>query len=203
MFLARGFTLTELLIAMTISSAFVVSAVSIALNHLKRQTVLHHQLALMEEVTLLKQAIATELRRAGFVNLSLTDYLLAPDAVGVFNKVKIDAYPGEAARSCILFSYDKNKNGKQDDKLPSELNGFRLKDKTIEYRMAGRHCRDAGWQDLSTPNKIAITSFYIEGPHAASYGAFYNISLSAKSVSAPMLKQHLRFTVNAANIPYE
>lgn len=203
MLLARGFTLTELMMALTISGAFFVSATGISLGHLKRQTVLQHKLALMEEVTLLKQAVSTELRRAGYVHLPLTEYMSAPEALQVFGTVHIDAHPGEANQSCILFSYDKNQNGRQDASLPAEKLGFRLKNKAIEYRIAGRHCRQSGWQDLSSPEKITITNFHVDGPHRAILGAFFTITLSAQSVDAPSLQQRLRFSINAPNIPYE
>ena len=201
--LARGFTLTELMVAMTISSAFVVSATSISVGHLKRQTVLQQKLALMEEVSLIKQAISVELRRAGFIYLPLSDYASFSAAALEFAKLHISEFPGEAPGSCILFSYDKNKNGQQNSASPAELLGFRLKDNTIEYRVAGRNCSQSGWHDLSTPEKITVSAFHIDGPYPATYGANYTISLSAYAADAPLLQRDLRFTVNVVNMPYD
>ncbi|WP_414827995.1 prepilin-type N-terminal cleavage/methylation domain-containing protein [Alteromonas sp. H39] len=202
MLVARGFTLTELMMALTISSAFFVSATSISVSHLKRQTVLQHKLALLEEISLIEQAISTELRRAGFISLPLTDYLLTPDKAKVFGSIEIDAFPGEASQSCFTFSYDKNKNGAQDSSSPAELLGFRLRDNTIEYRMAGRGCRQSGWQDLSTPGKLAVTNFSIDGPYPSTYGVFFEVALRAHSVASPSLQHQTRFRVDVANVPY-
>ena len=199
---ARGFTLTELMLAMTISSAFFVSATGVALGHLKRQTVLQHKLALMEETSLLQQAISSELRRAGFVSLPLTDYFFAPDDARAFGVVKIGAYKNEISQSCITFSYDKNKNGIMDVTSPAEQVGFRLKEKTIEYRMAGRDCSQSGWQDLSTPGKITVTGFSVKGPYPASLGVFFDITLGTRSVAKPSLTRKTQFRVDVPNVPH-
>lgn len=201
--IARGFTLTEMMMAMTISSAFFVSATSISASHLQRQVVLQHKLALMEEISLLEQAISTELRRAGFISLPLADYLLSPDKLPPFRSMDIDAFPGEASQSCITFSYDKNKNGTLDTSSPAEQLGFRLRDNAIEYRMSGRTCRQKGWQDLSTPGKIAVTAFSVEGPYPATYGIFFKIALHAQAVAAPSLEHQTQFRVDVANVPYQ
>lgn len=202
MLVARGFTLTEMMMAMTISSVFFVSATGISASHLQRQAVLHHKLALLDEITLLEQAISTELRRAGFISLPLTDYLLSADMRLPFNRIDVDAFPGEDTRSCITFSYDKNKNGALDISSPAEQLGFRLRDKTIEYRMSGRSCGQSGWQDLSTPGKIAVTAFSVDGPYPATYGVFFEIALRAQAVAAPSLQLQTQFRVDVANVPY-
>ncbi|MCU7555729.1 hypothetical protein OCL06_14145 [Alteromonas sp. ASW11-19] len=196
----RGVTLVGLLVSLAIASAFFASAATLTLQQLARLAVLHHQLMLEEDIRLLIRAIRTELQRGGYVALPLSQRLSPPPAAAVFGQLTLAAYPGEPAGSCVLFAYDKNKNGTPNSLNPAELLGFRLRDGALEYRMAGRNCTQGGWQDITSSAHIRLRQFVIGAPVAAGYGAALPVTLAGESVANPNLQHSVTFTVPMPNI---
>lgn len=196
----RGTTLVELLVALAITSAFFASAATLTLQQLARLATLHHQLMLEEDIRLVVRAVRTELQRAGYVALPLEQRLSPPSSAAVFAQLTRAEYPGEQANSCVLFAYDKNKNGIAERHNPAELLGFRLRDGALEYRMAGRTCVQSGWQDITSATHIRLRQFVFGTPVAAGYGAAVPVAITGESVANPALRHTTTFTVVLPNI---
>lgn len=156
--LARGFSLTELLMALGTGAIVITAGGSLVSTIISRSVALDRQQSLVEEALLLKRTIRRELQRAGSFSASLPGRLaLRPNPFA--SEWQIASHPDEPADSCVLFAYDKNQNGEL-DLIPSERYGLRLRNSAIELRVAGRSCQQNGWQDLTSPD-IRVTRFEI------------------------------------------
>lgn len=168
----RGVTLVELMIASVIGLVALAalltaySATAVHSTHYLRKAHLHQQLHS------LLHAMVRDIRRAGYRSFDP-----APDSVtenpfqaGV-NRLRVQAYPGEAAGSCILFAYDLDKDGMvgvgrcsgntcaaQTDSDNVEQFGFRLHNGLVQTRYAGDtlRCDSGHWQAVTDPG-VAIT----------------------------------------------
>ncbi len=148
------------MIALVIGMGVVVTSTSAALHLNRRITLLQHELQLYEEWLMLSQFITTQLQRAGYQARTISDIVntdLPPQL-----PVAISNHPLSENNSCILFSYDKNNDGKWSIKSPAEHLGFRLFNKAIEYRVANKSCEASGWFDMTDPNTTVVTKFTLQ-----------------------------------------
>jgi prepilin peptidase dependent protein B len=167
-----GVTLVELMIASVIGlvalaallTAYSATAVHSA-NYL-RKAHLHQQLHS------LLHAMVRDIRRAGYWSFDpdLGSAAENPFQSGV-NRLRVQAYPGEAAGSCILFAYDLDKDGMvgvgrcngntcaaQTDSDNVEQFGFRLHNGLVQTRYGGDTlgCDSGHWQAVTDPG-VAVT----------------------------------------------
>ena len=113
-----------------------------------------------------------DIRRAGYWSFDpdLGSAAENPFQSGV-NRLRVQAYPGEAAGSCILFTYDLDKDGMvgvgscngstcaaQTDSDNVEQFGFRLHNGLVQTRYGGDTlgCDSGHWQAVTDPG-IAVT----------------------------------------------
>jgi prepilin peptidase dependent protein B len=157
----RGFSLTELMIALAIGAVVILFATTSVLGLAHSLNTLNQRLVLESELRLLTQTISLQLARAGYLakthNASNTGNirLLTPPAPSIL----IDKHPTGAPNSCVLFAYDKNHDGNISVVAPSEMLGFRLHDNALEYRVAGKSCSQGGWHDLTDSKKMVVSAF--------------------------------------------
>lgn len=162
--LVRGYSMTELMVALSAGAILVTGCARLAGDFIARSVKLDRKQALVDEGLLLQGRAEQLLQRAGYMGISLSERVGGrrnPFAAAW----QVDAFAGEPANSCVLFSYDTNHNGLLDESEPNERFGLRLHDGAIESRVAGRSCLQGGWQDLTSPD-IEVTQFSLEFPTA-------------------------------------
>ena len=168
----RGVTLVELMIASTISLialAAVVTTYSATARHSTHQLQSAH---LRQQVYGIVHLVGRDVRRAGYWQFDPGVHSPAanPFQTGE-NRLRIAALPGESANSCILLTYDLDRDGlvgtgqcargrcadaSDDDNV--EQFGFRLRGQTIQARYGGATpaCDSGYWQAVSDPD-VEIT----------------------------------------------
>lgn len=153
----RAFTLIELLISLLLGS-MVVLAITTALVNVSQQILWLQQVSrLNNELSVVSSLIEQQMLNMGYDAHAIIRKQSVPRQLSPFAKsLVISAYPGEQTDSCILFSYDKNHDGKLSLKSPNERFGFRLNNKAIEFRIKGADCAKKKWQDLTDSKNISI-----------------------------------------------
>ncbi len=153
----HGFTLVELMIGMALGVAALTAlgslvgyGVGVNVNLLKSARV-------NEESSMVLSLLQRDIRRAGYSGdtvAMLTDPTTNPSDFS--DSLVISAYTGEAAGSCILFSYDANDNGVLDTTGNSENFGYRLRGQTVEMRQSNLSCTQDGWLPLTDSDIVQI-----------------------------------------------
>ena len=167
--LPQGFSLVELMIASTLSLLLLGAALHLhGLNAATFRLVRSEHL-LQAELGRLLAFVRDEARRAGF-RAGEGPPLYAPGG----QSLVLDAAPGEAAGSCLLYAYDRNGDGRlgigrEGRFLPGsnrsnlEQFGIRLHRGRLQVRLGGkRHACDGGrWADWSAP-ELRILRFHLQ-----------------------------------------
>ncbi|WJG08494.1 prepilin-type N-terminal cleavage/methylation domain-containing protein [Aliiglaciecola sp. LCG003] len=201
--LQAGFSLVELLIAMTISTATIASLTSfVAISGVTSAKFLA-KMRLSEELDTIMSLLTSELRRAGYNGNAHQAALSLEHSQSVFwQQWQLSHYAGESMNSCIEFAYDRNNNGRLDTEDGDERYGFRLRDRALEMRQAGSPCESGGWQDLSDNSFVRVTqlTFRATTEQLAGLTRFQiNISLSAHLHSHPELSIQRQQTIRVSN----
>ena len=153
----RGATLIEMMIAMLLgitALSVLSSVIGMGVGSNGRMLA---QTRLKEELSSIMALIVRDVRRAGYfanTNLMVADPTNNPNPFA--NSIVVSEFAGEAANSCLLYSYDGNGNGVI-DAAPSEAYGFRLRENSLEMRQGGLTCTEAGWQDLTDDDVVSVT----------------------------------------------
>ncbi|MEP4891438.1 MAG: prepilin-type N-terminal cleavage/methylation domain-containing protein [Aliiglaciecola sp.] len=145
-----GFSLIELLIAMTIGLAAVSSLAAFVGNSAATNSKFLMLMRLQEELNTVANLISTDLQRAGF-NADISAAIKSPDIYlsQYHHPIVIAMHPKEPDSSCILYAYDKDKSGVINIEGNNENYGFRLRNNAVEMRQDGADCAAGGWQDLT------------------------------------------------------
>jgi hypothetical protein len=122
---------------------------------------LHDTSLVTQEVRALRSVLVSDIRRAGYW---AWDPVSGPGAIwnnpfaSGSNDIAISAATGEPADSCILYSYDLDKDGLLD---AGENFGFRLVGGTVQaYDSGTLSCTDGTWTDLTSPElNVSTLSF--------------------------------------------
>jgi prepilin peptidase dependent protein B len=198
----RGVTLVELMIASVIgliALAALLTAYSATAVHSAsylRKAHLHQQLHG------LLHTMVRDIRRAGYWSFDpgLESAAENPFQAGV-NRLRVQAYPGEAAGSCILFAYDLDKDGMvgvgscngnacaaQTDRDNVEQFGFRLHNGLVQTRYAGDtlRCDSGHWQAVTDPG---ITVSYLSFTHHTACTNLDNPSADCEPHAARILQR--------------
>lgn len=168
----RGITLVELMIAGAISLVALSAALTVYSATAHHSTLQLRSAHLHQQILGILYLVSRDLRRAGYWHFdpprqSPVDNPFQRSE----NRVRSGTFPGEAADSCILFSYDLDRDGlvgvgqcdkghcpplSDDDNV--EQFGYRLHHGALQSRYAGSGLAcDAGyWQALNDPD-IRIT----------------------------------------------
>ncbi|MGC6388691.1 prepilin peptidase-dependent protein [Ewingella sp. S1.OA.A_B6] len=179
---SQGFTLPEVLMAISIGSMLMLSAAQLypMFRHRSQSLGRHFQLDQLLRGTAFN--IEKDLRRAGFCN---------GECKG--KAVMIGNSDGEAANSCVIIIYDLNRNGRWDPpgSIEPDYFGYRLRDRGIETQRGTDNCSEGGWEKLLDPSEVQVTGFKITDTVSPKNGHLYSISLSARWRDALTIHRHI------------
>lgn len=151
----QGFSLVELMIAMTVGLFLMGGIVSIFGASAKAQSDSMQTARLQQELRATTSIMRTDIRRAGYWGNALPS--LGANNPFTTAATDINVLNGGA---CILYSYDLNHDGIVDNN--SEYFGFRLNNNAIEMRTAGTSTTDCSinteWATVTDSNIVTITS---------------------------------------------
>lgn len=202
-----GFSLIELMIAMTIGLFILGGTVAIfgALTRVSSETLrasrLNHDLRSTMEL------MVADIRRAGYWSG------LTPDTVAAnpFTAAAVDIALGEAggqpANSCILYAYDIGVDGVVDDGSAGTTNdrfGFRLRNGVVEMRAGGAgdfNCDDGQWEALTQANSVQVTALAFDADGSLCINAGYSPGVLCDSVTP--VSEDVLVTVREVNIRLE
>ena len=197
---SRGHSITEVMVACALSSIIITAITTYSVQSNVSLSSLQHATSIEEDARALQDTISRHLSRAGFIenNTLLTPFLTLASTSRSLPNVTLDHRAGEAPNSCITFSYDKNRSGAI-SAAQDEMFGYRLHDKSIEYRVGGKTCAQGGWFDLTDPKTIEVTQFAANVLHKTSWGAAYEINISIQSLMNPNIAANKTFVVEVVN----
>ncbi|PWC13951.1 prepilin peptidase-dependent protein [Brenneria corticis] len=178
----RGFTLAEMLLALSLGSLIMLSAAQLyPLLRAQSQNSAHY--FRLEQV--LGQAVSgieKDLRRAGFC---------AGECRG--RAVSIGNYPGEAAQSCLNVSYDLNRNGVWDggERQDGESFGYRLRAGALEVQRGTHGCQGDRWEKRFDPQEVTIAQFRIQPLTDRPGAALYQLQLAGYWTKRPAIGRQI------------
>lgn len=180
----RGFSLVEVLIAMTISSVVLLASARFlpALQRAAlRQT---QQQALEEEVWQRLLTVGRYLQRAGFCRgackgegLTLTD-------------------------QCVLIRWDSNLNGKWEDSPPAnaDVTGFRLSGGALETLRGATSCTGKGWERMTDADFVIVDTFSVTKHNRSGFAPEFELVLNAHLKSRPEVSVSAGYGVTGHNL---
>lgn len=217
---SKGFTLTELMVGLLVSTILVGSAISMLSTTVKHNYETMHSIRLNQEMQGALELMASEIRRAGYWAIPKNNITQSPDSIlysNPFTKNSTDITINNA-KDCILFCYDHNSNS-----LMSPINtvtdderyGFRLKGGAIQIRASSSeyncNAADSNWEDLTDRNTIAISglvfdktenSITVDSHNNSSAKVTVrnvNITLTGHHISEPSVVKTLTHNVRVRN----
>lgn len=200
---AKGLSLTELLISMSIGLIALASLASVIGFGVGTNGRLMESATLNEELGATMFLMTREIRRAGF-NGNTVALVTDPNAnPSLFqNTLLISQFPGEAANSCILFAYDENLNGSLDGGPRAEAVGFRLRDEILEMRVNGTSCDAPGWDPLTNKNSVVVSELQFSNTQVIDSGVTANlvgVNLAGSRTDKPTLSRRFSTTIWVRN----
>ncbi|WP_224555369.1 prepilin peptidase-dependent protein [Pectobacterium versatile] len=178
----RGFTLPEILLALSLGSLIMLSAAQLY-PMLRSQSQDSAQLFRLEQLfSQVAMGIEKDIRRAGFC---------AGTCEG--KAISIGKYPGEAENSCLNVSYDLNRNGVWDggEQQDAESFGYRLRSRSLEIQSGAHSCQGDRWEKLFDPQEVVLTVFRLQRLSAQNNVALYELQLAGYWVKRPAVRQHI------------
>lgn len=151
------------MIGILLSTIVVIGAINLYLGISKSGTEISQRNRLTEEVLSIRALLTRDLRRAGYWGADpATDELWNNPFTLNETDLQLSQMSGEAASSCVLYTYDLDGNGLLGDSAllspASERFGFRLNNSKLEMFSAGDFdCDDGVWQTLSSPDIVIST----------------------------------------------
>lgn len=161
----NGFSLTEVLVAMAISSVLLLSAVRFLPGlQLSLQTETTQQ-EIEEEIGLRLSGIGKHLQRAGFCAGTCTGEAVQISAQG----------------ECVIVQWDENSNGRWETVPPAaaEQTGFRLNAGALETLRGATTCRGKGWERITDPDRVTVVHFNVDKTQRAGFAPEFTLALSA------------------------
>ena len=163
-----GVSLIELMIALLLGAVVVLGGINLYLLMVRGEQDVSERNRLTDEFRAIANVLSRDLRRAGYWNADPTvDQFWDNPFTAADTDLQIGASSGEAANSCVLYSYDLDQDGLVGDlqsppAATQERFGFRLKQQTIETYTGGSwDCDSGAWERLSTPG-VDITGFALD-----------------------------------------
>ncbi|MDI3427799.1 prepilin peptidase-dependent protein [Enterobacter sp. V87_3] len=180
-----GFSLTEMLMAMAISSILLIST-SRFLPALHRAVLLQSgQQELEEEVWQRLFSIGKQLQRAGYCAGNCQGTGLTIGRQG----------------SCAIVKWDANSNGVWDvSSSENDSTGFRLESGALETLRGATSCEGRGWEKLTDPDRIAIQQLKVSKVEHAGFAPELTVELVALRQGALAAPFAARYTVTGFNL---
>ncbi|PWC14905.1 prepilin peptidase-dependent protein [Brenneria roseae subsp. americana] len=175
-----GFTLPEILLALSLSSLIMLSAAQ-WYPILRSQSQNSAQYFRLEQ--LFSQAasgIEKDIRRAGFC---------AGACQGT--SITLGHYPGEMANSCLNVSYDLNRNGAWDggEQQEEESFGYRLRAGALEIQSGAHNCYGDRWEKLFDPQEVILTYFHVRPLGGTTGARLYELQLTGFWIKRPAIQR--------------
>lgn len=160
-----GFSLTEVLIAMAISSLLLLSAVRFLPGLQRALQTETAQQEIEEEIGLRLAGIGKHLQRAGFCAGTCQGAALELSAQG----------------ECVIVQWDENSNGRWETtpQTAAEQTGFRLNAGALETLRGATSCRGKGWERITDPDRVTVVHFKVEKVQRAGFAPELTLALSA------------------------
>lgn len=197
-----GFSLVEMMVAMALSLVLFGGLLNAYVATVKSSSELMISAHLDNELHKLLDMMARDIRRAGTHGNAQA---LVTASANPFGVEGTGAYTGEAADSCITFSYDWDSDGTLDAGALDERYGFRLKSGLVQSRIGGLACDADGtpnWEDVTDANTYTVTTLQFT-PVTISAADMsvreVRISLDAQLVSDAGINRSLSKTVRVRN----
>lgn len=160
-FIAHGFTLVELLVALTINALLFSALIAIFIANVNHYTKTFQENRLNQQLETVLALMSDDIRRAGYwanasndigTNQNNNPFMTASTDISVDN-----------TNDCILFTYDHDSNGSLpaiNASIDDEHYGFRLSNNAVQVRPpgAGFSCVASGWENMTDTNIITITN---------------------------------------------
>jgi len=149
------------MISITVGLIVMAGVLGIFVNTVKASSDAMKMTRLNQELRAAMDVMTRDIRRAGYWGKASTSIGFGP-AVSNVNPFDVIA-PGATdgvANSCIIYSYDEDKDGVVDE---HEYFGFRLKSSAVQSREENENCTASEeWKDITDKQSILITALKFE-----------------------------------------
>lgn len=183
----RGYTLPEMMLAMTFGSLIALSAAktfpifrqqsSDLWLHSRLEWVLHQ----------LASDIEKDLRRSGFC---------AGQCKG--QPLLIGHATGEAPGSCVIIAYDLNRNGhwESTSTVDAEYFGYRLRAGALEGQRGVTQCQGNAWERLLDQQEVQIDTFSVVETQGKGRKTLITLNLSGRSTVRANIQHHMSVAIS-------
>lgn len=186
-----GFTLPEMMLALSFGSLIVLSATQVFPKLSRQISVLqqHYRLELVMYQAM--GALEKDLRRAGFCHGQCQG-----------KAIITDNYPGETAHSCLIVAYDLNLNGGWEGAKhqESEYFGYRLRNKALEGQRGELNCQGSGWEKLFDPQEVTVTHFSVNHLSGSVSEPNFTVRLSGHKTGNPAIHRQITYIIRGNNL---
>lgn len=182
----RGFTLPEVLMALSIGSMLMLGSAQLyPLLRQRSQNLSHH----FQLDQLLRSAVANiekDLLRSGFCN---------GDCNG--SATVLGQSTGEPSHSCVIIAYDLNRNGRWEPagNDNAEYFAYRLRSGAIETQRGAASCQGSGWEKLLDPAEVNVTNFKVTKLLTPRGNPLFTLNISAHWRGAPTVHRRVETRV--------
>lgn len=183
--LERGFTLPEVMLAMSFGSLIALGAAKV-LPLLHQQTIdasRHYRLALV--LRQMAFIIEKDLRRSGFCT---------GECQG--KAIVISNATGEPPGSCLIMAYDLNRNGGWETSGEAEYFGYRLRAGALESQRGVTHCQSSSWERLLDQEEVQVSSFTVRQLTGSTGNPLIQFTLSGNSTVRKNIQHQLTRVIN-------
>jgi len=189
--LERGFTLPEVMLALTFGSLIMLAAAKTYPVLRQHSVDVGRHYRLESVLRQLAFVIEKDLRRAGFC---------AGNCHG--RALLIGHAPGEAAGSCVIMAYDITRNGRWET-LGADAGyfGYRLRQGALEGQRGVTHCHGTGWERLLDNDEVRIETFSVKSVAGSSGKTWVMLSLAGRSKADDAIRRNLYWAINMASLP--
>ncbi|WP_174848573.1 prepilin peptidase-dependent protein [Yersinia artesiana] len=186
-----GFTLPEMMLALSIGSMIIMAATQVFPQLHKQISILQQHYHLELALSQIMAALEKDLRRAGFCH---------GECQG--KAITTASYPNEASNSCLIVAYDLNRNGRWEGEKhqESEYFGYRLRNKALEGQRGALNCSGSGWEKLFDPKEITITHFSVNRLLLQTAEPVYRVQLAGQKKGHPEIHRRLTYTIRGNNL---
>ncbi|MDK9583648.1 prepilin peptidase-dependent protein [Lelliottia wanjuensis] len=182
----RGFSLTEVLIAMAIGSILLLCTARF-LPGLQRAILMQEQQQELEEAIWQRAtAIGKQLQRAGYCAGLCQGQALTLGRDG----------------HCVIVQWDANSNGRWESSpsTEAEQTGYRLEAGALETQRGATNCEGKGWEKLTEPESIWVTQFTVSKTDHPGFAPELNIALDAARAGRLTESFQARWRVTGFNL---
>ncbi|WP_127957438.1 prepilin peptidase-dependent protein [Serratia microhaemolytica] len=182
--LERGFTLPEMMLAITFGTVITLAAAK-TLPILRQQALessRHHRLVLALQQAAF--AISKDLQRSGFC---------AGHCQG--RALLISQLAGEATNSCVIIAYDLNRNGQWEPSGEADYFGYRLRAGALETQRGVSHCQGSGWERLLDQEEVTLSTFTLQMLNSDQSQRVLQLDLAGHATTQQKISHRLRWLV--------